>query len=191
MKGIFIILFLFTSHMIFAQQPSTIVEVCSGVTEDEVQDYAYFKDINQTFDKFIGTWKYVNGNEIVIFKITKKTQIYDPEYKIFEDFLVGNYSYSTDGGTTVVVNTIVPFVSDNPNYHPMYSSCAESDKISFIFTDVILNKKSCWIYFEFLPNSLTQMQVRIENPSPVGRLEGQPPYDSNFTLPTEMVVIKQ
>lgn len=69
----------------YAQTPTSIVEICNGVTEDDAPDYTYFKDVNNTFDKFVGTWKWTNGNEILIFKLSKITQKYFPETKMFED----------------------------------------------------------------------------------------------------------
>lgn len=197
MKNLFLILFLTGSITIFGQVTNAqVTSICGDLQRDEAQPNTYFKDVNNTFNKFIGTWKYTDGNEIVTFKLTKVTHKYDPEYKIFEDYLVGNYSYSTDGGVTFIVNTIEGILNEDADENPMYAGCTQTNysndrKIIFGFKDVILNKDFCTAIFEFLPNSLTQMQVKIENPSPVGRLDGQPPYNSDFTLPTEMVVTKQ
>ncbi|MEM6722257.1 MAG: DUF6705 family protein [Bacteroidota bacterium] len=176
--------------------PTNIVEVCSPEVAwgDDVPDYTYFKDINNTFGKFIGTWKFEHNNHIVIFKIIKITQKYDPEFKAYEDYLLGNYSYSTDGGANYIVNTFETSVENDVESYPMYSSCAETNKISFIFTDVLLNKKSCWIFFEFLPNSITQMKVSIKNPEKnIGLITNEGGIYKNiaFTLPVIMTVTKQ
>ncbi|WP_430411711.1 DUF6705 family protein [Kordia sp.] len=172
--------------------PSNIVNVCNDQWGDEVPNYTYFKDINNTFEKFTGTWKYIKNNHVVIFEITKVTQKYNPEYKVYEDYLIGNYSYSIDGGNSYVVNTITTPINDDSENNPMYSSCTEGNKIPFIFTDVVLNKKSCWIYFEFLQGSTTQMKVKIKNEEEViGEIQGDPPKNPAFTLPVIMTVTKQ
>lgn len=174
------------------QNPSGIRNVCSGLTAEDVPHYTYFSDLDNTFTNFIGTWVYTNGNEIVTFKLSKVTQKYFPAERIFEDFMVGNYSYSTDGGTTLVVNTIVPFLNNDPDNNPMYTPCVEDNKMIFVFKDVILNKSYCYATFEFITGSLTQLRVKIENPKEIlGRFEGQPEYNYNFTLPTTIIVTKQ
>jgi len=191
-KIVFTFTFL-TSLLSFSQSP--IVEVCNGVQLDEAQPGTYFKDINNTFNKYTGTWKYENGDEIVIFEITKVTQKFDLEYQIFEDYLIGNYSYSTDGGVSYIINTITSTISEEVNNNPMYSLCQDNDnQITFIFEELLLNKGDyyCTATFEFLPNSLNQMKVYIKNPDGVvGSFYGDEPFNFNFSIPTEMIVIKQ
>lgn len=173
-------------------QPITIATNCSGITLEDATDYTYFADLEGKFDPFIGTWVYSNGSDIVTFQLSKITQRYFADDKIFMDFMVGNYSYSNDGGNTLVVNTILPTVDTDPNNNPMYTSCAEDNKMVFYFDDVVLNKKLCYATFELINGSTTQMHVKIENPQEVGgSLDGTPPYNFNFTLPTQMIVTKQ
>lgn len=78
--------------------------------------------------------------------------------------MIGNYSYSIDDGNTYIVNTINSLINDDPEENPMYSSCVEdiNTKIYFGFEDVVLEKGFCKAYFEFLPNSLTQLQVLLK-----------------------------
>lgn len=197
-KTLFLLLFLSSSLTISAQIGiAQVASICGDLQRDEAQPNTYFKDVNNTFNKFIGTWKYTNGNEIVTFKLTKVTHKYDPEYKIFEDYLVGNYSYSTDGGTTYLVNTIIGSYSEEVDNNPMYAGCTQTNysndrKIIFGFKDIILNKDFCTAIFEFSPNSLTQMTVKIKNPQgTTGTFIGQPSFNPNFTLPISMIVTKQ
>ena len=66
--------------------PSNIVDVCNDQWDDDVVDYTYFKYINNTFENYTGTWKYVKNNHVVLFAITKITQKYNAERKIYEDY---------------------------------------------------------------------------------------------------------
>ncbi len=177
-------------------QPSGTVEICGDIQPDEAPVNTYFKDINNTFDKYVGTWKYENGNDIVIFEIVKVTQKYDPDYQIFEDYLIGNYSYSNDGGNTYVVNSIPSSISKNPDHNAMFSTCQDNDtKIIFTFEEFIFNKGNnlCTTTFEFISDSLTEINVSIKNPDELMGMIGDnnEPFEYNFSVPTEMIVVKQ
>lgn len=197
MKSIYTIITLFITMTAFAQvgqnpQPSNIVNICSGVTEEDVPKYSYFKDVFNTFDNFIGTWQWSNGNEIVVFELTKVTQKFNTEDDMFYDYIIGNYSYSVDGGNSYIVNTITTPIDENYEENPMYTACPENNKLRFIFEDVVLNKSYCYATFEFSLGNLTQLEVKIENPLEVGgRFEGEPEYNFDFTLPTNIIVTKQ
>ena len=194
MKSIYKILLLSITISSFGQNTpaGSLVDICSGLMAKDVPDKTYFSDTNNSFGKFIGTWQWTNGNEIVIFVLTKVTHRYFPDEKIYQDYMIGNYSYSTDGGKSYVVNTITNPINENPDVNPMYTGCGENNKLKFIFRDVILDKSYCYATFQFSPSSLTQMKVFIENPKEIpGSFIGQTTYNYNFTLPIDMVVTKQ
>ena len=176
----------------FATCQINIVPIGGGNFYKDVPSGTYIKDVNNTFNKFLGTWKWQSGNEILVFKIEKVTQYLNQEYGVYEDFIKGNYSYSIDGGITFIVNTISQNVGNNdPDINPMYS-CGTLDlnKIKFTFYDVIKNKERCSAYFTFLSSSLTQAQIKIEN---VGRgyLLPEVPPDPTFSIPDNVIVTKQ
>ena len=78
-------LLIYSMSNIIAQ--TSIIQVGSGVTVMDAPSGTYIKDINNTFAPFIGTWKYENGNEILIVKFEKVTQYYYPEYGNYKDFI--------------------------------------------------------------------------------------------------------
>lgn len=175
----------------YSQTASSIEPICGTISYEDAPDYTYFMDLNQQFDNYIGTWVYTNNSEIVTFELIKVSQKYFPEKKIFKDFMIGNYSYSTNGGSSFVVNTITNIVNSDPDANLMYTSCIEDGKLIFIFRDVILNKKYCYVTFEFLNGSTTQMNVKIENPKEMtGSINGTS-YNYNFTLPIELILTKK
>ncbi|TXE17901.1 hypothetical protein ES692_08370 [Psychroserpens burtonensis] len=174
---------------------SQVVEICSSeIDDDDAVIGTYFKDINNTFTPFLGTWQSINGNEIITFKIEKITHFYNTETQMYEDFLIGNYNYSQDGGTTNIIHTINPFASlETPTGNAMYSSCVlyPNAKFSMTFYDVLLDKGFGLITFEFLPGSTTQMQATLANEQGAyGYFVGEPEPNFNFSIPTSFVVTK-
>ena len=78
-------------------------------------DNIYFKDVNNTFNKFMGTWEYTDGTnylKVVITKITKLNTTYPNGQIQFRDILVASYLYKYNG--VIVYNTIPPVIP-NPN----------------------------------------------------------------------------
>lgn len=186
-KIIFIITILLTINS-FGQN---IINVDSPNTRMDVPAGTYLKDINHTFDPFLGTWKYQNGNEILIFKLEKVEMYLDTEYGTYYDFIKGNYSYSTDGGASYVVNTIVQNVgNNNPNINPLYSGGPNNpDKDIYTFRDVIY-QKNAYANFTFQNNNYQQLHLKLENKSGGVVYPATPPNPA-FCIPNNVVLIKQ
>lgn len=71
----------------------------------------YEKDINNEFGKYVGTWKYIEGNTELTFKLKKEIQYQIYEDRSFQDLLVGEYKYVENG--VEKVNTLADFDDDN------------------------------------------------------------------------------
>lgn len=168
-----------------------ITKICDGVLENEVPQQSYFTDLDGTFDKFIGDWKWENGNQIVTFRLSKISHYFDSENHVYKDYMVGNYSYSIDGGQTYTVNTISPTTNPDREQNALYAPCSEPTKIEFTFYDVVLNKRGATAKFEFLGGSLTQLSMSLHNPHIKGLLEGSESYSPNFSIPSELILTKQ
>lgn len=69
------------------------------------QQGAYYKDIDNIFNKFSGTWKFQNGQEIFTITLQKKVMKYDADDNIYLDMLIGEYVYTNSNGLTIV-NTL-------------------------------------------------------------------------------------
>lgn len=72
------------------------------------KDGAYYKDVDQDFDNYVGTWSYSNGNERFKIILKKKEQVYfsDPSAQsYYEDILYGEYRYVNENGQEIV-NTL-------------------------------------------------------------------------------------
>ena len=104
---------------------------------------AYYKDTDNVFDKFGGTWKYINGNESFIIILQKKTLYYNPHDDTYLDIIIGEYSYNDSNGTEKV-NTLDNL--NNVNLNPYENNIsgllildrsqpASLRRIELIFTD--------------------------------------------------------
>ncbi|RKE99025.1 DUF6705 family protein [Ichthyenterobacterium magnum] len=63
---------------------------------------AYYKDLNNEFNKFVGTWVYTNGNDSLIIKLEKREQV--AVRSNYRDMLSGEYKYVENG--IEIINTI-------------------------------------------------------------------------------------
>ena len=84
---------------------------CKSTTCGQTPDY--IKDINGTFNKYLGTWKGTDDNKTYEIIVTKTTRSHDMHIRIFKfDALLIRYKI-TDSNGTVLVDTR-PFADDNP-----------------------------------------------------------------------------
>jgi hypothetical protein len=164
-----------------------------GVSLFDAPAGTYIKDINNDFNKFDGIWKYQNGNQILIFKLEKVEMYHNIENDIYEDFMIGNYSFSLDGGLSYVVNTINQNIGIyDPELNPLYACCPYNinTSIRFSFKDIVYNKPSCDARFTFENGNLNELRVKLTNRGRGYILPDVPPTP-NFSIPNNVVLIKQ
>ena len=65
---------------------------------------AYYKDLNNNLDDYVGTWKYVDGGSSLEIVIEKKLMYFNDFSNIYEDILIGEYKYIEDG--ILKINTL-------------------------------------------------------------------------------------
>jgi hypothetical protein len=189
MKNIYLtLILLFISISNTAQTP--ILDINDDTYYIATQG-TYFKDVNHTFDPFLGTWKYQIGGNILIIKIEKVEMYYSSDFGVYEDFIKGNYSYSSDGGNTFVVNTIQQNIgNNNPDINPLYSCGPETPiKDRMAFYDVIY-QKDAYAIFTFENNIFNQMHLKLENKSG-GVIYPATPPNPAFCIPNNVVLTKQ
>ena len=105
MKNI-IYLLLFTLSVLSCKAQSLIISLYDGAEYLDTEN-AYYKDTNNDFDRFIGTWKFTNGNEEFTIILKKKTQhLFVFNNKTFyKDMMYGEYKYTDEYGKELV-NTL-------------------------------------------------------------------------------------
>ncbi len=58
---------------------------------------AYYKDTQNDFNKYVGTWEYVENNNMLTIKFEKRVNHYDSNFGFSYDMLVGEYKFIEDG----------------------------------------------------------------------------------------------
>lgn len=153
----------------------------------------YIKDINNVFTPYIGIWKYQNGNEILTIKLEKVTKYYDPKFKVYFDFIKGNYSYTIDGGNTYIINTLTNNPNNTPEGNPIYTSDPTfSENIfgfNFIMKDLIKNK-SCRASLQFYQNNSNQIYFKLQ-PSKHFESFDEEQILNNESIPINIILTKQ
>lgn len=122
MKNIIKILFLFSFISCKAQTILNIEDECGGIKSN-----IYYKDVNNLLNPYEGTWKYQNGNEILLIKLKKVFSITPINT---EDILVGEYQYIDVNGIEKI-NTLNNFdiVNQNQDFHAIYGNCINNYEV--------------------------------------------------------------
>ncbi|NIK93548.1 hypothetical protein GZ212_15415 [Mangrovimonas sp. CR14] len=104
-----LLLFLGILICLSCKAQTIIVPIGSGADFEDNQDY-YIKDVNNEFEKFVGTWQYQNGNSYITSKLKENEHYQISNNKKYVDLLVGEYQYVENG--VEKVNTLLDF--DDP-----------------------------------------------------------------------------
>ncbi|RAR48100.1 DUF6705 family protein [Flavobacterium lacus] len=76
---------------------------------------AYYKDLNNDLDQFIGSWVFSDSNTTLTITIVKKTQFFNLDRNVYIDYLVGEYHYEVNNQT--IVNSLSNL---NQNFSNIY-----------------------------------------------------------------------
>ena len=124
------ILLLFTANN-FAQTIVNIEELSLEVSPD-----TYYKDINNFFEVFVGTWIYTDGTTSFKLVLEKKAMVPNNVNNSFFDYLIGEYQYIKNGNE--LINTIGNTDANNlgilgnlllkNTYRPYCSDCPEDER---------------------------------------------------------------
>jgi hypothetical protein len=110
-----------------AQTP--IIDLYGPDTYGDIQN-AYYKDINNFQDQFVGTWIYTNGNTTLKVVFVKKLMFYKAlsKRKYYQDVLIGEYQYIENG--VEKVNSLSNLNSNPLSYYDynLYSSTQMTDE---------------------------------------------------------------
>lgn len=119
-------------------------QVIVPIAEDSDVAYTsgtYNKDVDNDFAKYIGTWKYQNGNTSLTISFAKITFEYFEYKNYYQDLLIGEYRYTNNG--TEIINTLSLLANNSlrgddhsisgnliwtKNLYPVCSDCAENER---------------------------------------------------------------
>lgn len=193
MKNIFkIILFLIVSNKINAQQT---VNIC-GYNEHLSMDNKYFKDINNVCGPFLGTWKWINGNQTFKVTIFKQERVQNTSYtNCFEDNFLGHWEMIENEGLS---NQITVYKSNSPVgnangdvWPPMISYGGTCDGVVFksMLVDNCVNHPTYWkngtLVFSIISGTNTA-EWKVYELKGIG-IQGHP----GFRIPTDIIMTKQ
>ena len=140
MKHIYILIGILITISCKAQ--SSIIDI-ENYTFSKSQENAYYKDINNYFNDFEGTWLYTNGT--TTFKIILKKRVMRYTGKFYKDEVTGEYQYIENG--VEKINTL-PNLNQSGgsslwhssllknSYKPKCNNCYPNERrLSLIFSD--------------------------------------------------------
>ncbi len=141
MKNILIItITLFTLLSCKAQNPVVNIDASRSNTPDG----AYFKDLNNEFDKFTGTWIYSSGSTIFTIELKKVEMIFNG--KDYQDKLVGEYKYIVNG--LEVINTLPNINNTNTAKHAISGRRIINNNQSIVCDDCGTGERRVELYFD-------------------------------------------
>ncbi|WP_418513394.1 DUF6705 family protein [Corallibacter sp.] len=135
------------------------------------QQNAYYKDTDNDFDRFIGTWKYTNGQEEFTIVLNKKLLDYHTNYKnisYYEDVIYGEFRYVDLNGVELV-NTLSNIDNNYTNvsehlifgnkinsslFLPSCENCHPNERSIFLsFRDPLRDYIKCELVLRTIPNT--------------------------------------
>lgn len=128
----------------------------------------YYKDLNNEFNKYEGTWRYENGNTSFTIILEKKEMVYYDSSKKYTDNLNGEYKYIENGYT--IINTL-PLLTQNPNdtdNRNIGGGYIINNDQSLVCDDCTSGEKRVELYFndpelDYLDPSLVLQMIQEEN----------------------------
>ncbi|RAR48099.1 DUF6705 family protein [Flavobacterium lacus] len=112
------ILLTFFCKITFAQTPILPLYDSSKTIQG-----AYYKDLQQDFNRFVGEWKYEQGSTELIVRIQiKEEQFVDyGNISVYEDYLVAEYHYVENG--VEKINTLPNLLINHPDPYDYSIKC--------------------------------------------------------------------
>mgnify|MGYP006999718644 CR=1 FL=1 len=179
--------------------------------EGYARDNIYYKDVDNDYNCFEGTWIYTNGNTSLTVTLQKKVMklIQDDSHNFYIDAIIGEYKYIEDG--IVIINTLSNLSQnhENPykynitggtiskNQDPLCSNCDPDDiKVICSFSDPerdILGMEANFIMRHYTENGVEKIAVVFRGGGMIASdPERNPQGYTSYSLPFgEYALIKQ
>lgn len=113
---------------------------------------AYYKDVDNFFDQFIGTWVYTDANKTIRMRFRKREMVYTNYTNVYADYLVGETQYIENGVeklnslNNLAINhvdidkyNIVGFTKVGYSYNPICTECPQNIERIIMFYDEATN----------------------------------------------------
>jgi hypothetical protein len=134
---------LILGNILNAQNPEISLEDRDGTD----QEGAYYKDVHNSLDPFVGTWIYQNGSTSLTIVLEKRTlSLYGNYY--YEDLIIGEYQYIENGEVKInTLNNLVQGVSLDRN-HTIAGNFVVTDPSYWNCSDCTLGERRLRVGFE-------------------------------------------
>jgi len=144
----------------------------------------YVKDIEGFLTPYVGTWKWQNGNDMLMITLFKAEMVHNGDR--YDDELHGKMKYVKNGRE--VFNTLV----NGPDVLESYDCIPIDNEYRFSFKDPIKAGKYGEVYITLLDNNTKIKFYLVNNEGPKFTFPGEPPFDWEFSMPrrTEFVLNK-
>jgi hypothetical protein len=186
MKTLYIIFFISTS--IFAQSP--IIDIEEYTYKSEIEN-AYYKDINNYFNDFEGTWLYTNGNTSLKIVLTKETMQYTG--KFYTDGITGEYQYIENGlekrntlsNTNQYLKGIWSAFLMKNEFHPICENCQPNERrLNISFSDRTRGLHGTFIFKKTIINGQIALVGHLLSDGPGHYDEANPPQYFEMAVPS-------
>jgi hypothetical protein len=145
--------------------------------------------LNPALDKFVGKWVYNENGQIVEVYLKKVVITLNNGTKI--DEIEGHYKFTNKDKIVENTESRKRASLRNGTNHPFNVMLTDTDQIAFLITDSI-KKKSGDLIITFKPGNPDRLAWLLRNSEgPKFHLQGAPPFDKNFTLPTHMLLTRE
>ncbi len=146
---------------------------------------------NNTMTGFHGKWLWTDGTDSVTLVLQTRKVFFRMNVGFFWDRLVGWHEYKRKG---IIVESSLVYIGDSTKRILMGGNEAYGTNIARVSFNDITKKKSGNLFLTLdttvIPNSLTWV-LKNDEGIRVRTSPSQPLYDWNFTLPRNMILIKQ
>lgn len=189
MKNKLTIAFLLIINMMQSQKTVSL----TNYSNRDLGHFNYLKDTHGALDKFVGTWKYTNGNEEFTIKIIKveKTD-FSGTRNYYIDALFGGYKYVKNGNILVDRLSFTTDIYDFQNCAIMFGSGSffnSNRGISLLGDDAIFGKP---LYIKLEITEINQMHWAISPRENVNINNSMPiPGGPGFGIPKDIILTKQ
>jgi len=144
-----------------AQSPIVAIDASRSATPDG----AYYKDLNNEFNKFEGVWKSANGNSELTIVLQKVEQL--QVRNDYRDYLIGEYKYIENG--IELINTIPPIQDINTETHNIGGGYIITSNVSIPCVDCTPNERRLDLYIsdperDYLSASIVLRYLEGSNP---------------------------
>ena len=215
MKNIYLIF----SVILFASCKAQIIDAYDvNILPGDING-AYYKDLTNFRDRFVGTWVYSQGNNFLTIIIQKRDNVYinDGFNTFYEDILVGEYKYIEQGiekintlnnininyGGTLDLNAKHNLLGDMylpyPVNYPPCNECLPNEKrMVFDYTEPNYDPKGVangyMVVRHFIENGVEKIKIVFYTENQIQRHDanGNPITPEPYKIPFgEYVLVKQ